>query len=60
MSKNQYANALATLGSQIAFEGGSASVEIKKWRESIIEILKDKFLEKEDCRSNSYTQGAKC
>jgi len=27
------------LGLQIAFEGSSAKVEVKKWRESIVEIL---------------------
>ena len=42
-SENQYLVALATLGSQIAFEGSSARVEIKKRRGSIIEILKEKF-----------------
>ena len=38
-SENQYADAPAVLSSQIAFEGGSARVEINKRRESIIEIL---------------------
>ena len=45
-SENWYANALATLGSQIAFEGNSAKVEINKRRESIIEILQERFQEK--------------
>ena len=38
-SENRYANALAALGSQIAFEGSSIKVEINKRREFIIEKL---------------------
>ena len=49
---NRYTDALAALGSQIAFEGTNARVEIKKWRESIIEILKEKFTEKEECKED--------
>ena len=44
-SENQYADALATLGLQIAFEGSNTKVEVSKWRESIVEILKEKFQE---------------
>ena len=40
-SENQYVDALATLGSKIAFEGSCARVEVKKGRESIIEVLKE-------------------
>ena len=40
------------MGSQIAFEGTNARVEIKKRRESIIEILKEKFPEKEECKED--------
>lgn len=42
-SENRYVDVLATLDSQIAFERSSARVEIRKQRESIIEILKEKF-----------------
>jgi len=38
-SENQYADSLAMLSSQIAFERGSSRVDINKRRESIIEIL---------------------
>ena len=37
--ENWYTNALATLGSQIAFEGSSTRVKVSKSRESIVEIL---------------------
>lgn len=42
-SENRYVDVLAALDSQIAFERSSARVEIRKRRESIIEILKEKF-----------------
>ena len=45
--QNRYADVLATLGSQIAFEGSSTRVEINKWRESIIETLQERFPEKQ-------------
>ena len=45
-SENWYTNALAALGSQIAFKGNSTKVEINKRRESIIEILQETFQEK--------------
>ena len=51
-SENWYADALAMLGSQIAFEGGNARVEINKRRESIIEILQERFLEREECKED--------
>ena len=51
-SENQYADALAALGSQIAFDGGNASVEINKRRESIIEILQERFLERKECKKD--------
>ena len=44
---NRYADVLAALGSQIAFEGSSTRVEINKWRESIIETLQERFPEKQ-------------
>lgn len=43
----------AALGSQIAFEGSNIRVEINKQKESIVEILKERFQEercKEDWR----------
>lgn len=51
-SENQYADALAAFGSQIAFEEGSARVEIKQRRESIIETLEEKFSEREECKED--------
>ena len=42
-NKNWYANALAALGSQIIFEGDSTRVEVSKRKESIIEMLKERF-----------------
>ena len=52
-SKNRYVDALAALGSQIAFEGSSTRIEVSKRKESIIEMLKERFQEercKEDWR----------
>ncbi|XP_075663088.1 uncharacterized protein LOC142632598 [Castanea sativa] len=50
-SENRFANALAALGSQIVFEGDSAKIEVSKRKESIIEILKEKFQE-EQCEED--------
>nr|XP_023877748.1 uncharacterized protein LOC111990194 [Quercus suber] len=47
-NENRFADALAALGSQITFEGDSATVEVSKRRESIIETLKERFKEKQD------------
>ena len=47
-SENQYADALAALGSQIAFEGSNTKVEVSKRKKSIIETLKERF-QKERC-----------
>ena len=49
---NRYADVLAALGSQIAFEGSSTRVEINKWRESIIETLQERFPEKQGCEED--------
>ncbi|XP_075670330.1 uncharacterized protein LOC142640120 [Castanea sativa] len=49
--ENRFANALATLGSQIIFEGNSAKIEVNKRRESIIEVLKENFQE-EQCEED--------
>ena len=49
-SENRYADVLAVLGSQIAFDGSNTTVEVKKRKDSRIEILKERFLEKEGCR----------
>ena len=46
-SENRYTNALAALGSQIAFEGSSTTREVKKQKESRIEILEENFPERE-------------
>ena len=44
-NENQFADALAALGSQIMFEEDSTRVEVSKRKESIIEMLKEKFQE---------------
>ena len=46
-NKNRFADALATLGSQIIFKGNSTSIEVSKREESIIEVLKEKFQEEQ-------------
>ena len=48
-NENQFADALAALGSQIIFEGDKTRVEVSKREESIIEVLKERFLE-ERCK----------
>ncbi|XP_075665073.1 uncharacterized protein LOC142634671 [Castanea sativa] len=50
-SKNRFEDALATLGLQIVFEGYGAKIEVSKRKESIIEILKEKFQE-EQCEED--------
>ena len=57
-SENRYADVLAILGSQIAFEGSSTRVEVKKQREFIIEVIKEKFPKKEECRLEGSHQGS--
>ena len=42
-NKNRFADALAALDSQIIFEGGSTKIEVSKRKESIIEMLKERF-----------------
>ena len=42
-NKNRFADALATLGTQIIFEGGSTRIEVSKRKKSIIEMLKERF-----------------
>ena len=54
-SENSYTDALVILGSQIAFEGSSTMVEINKRREPIIETLKEKFVEEEECEKDWRT-----
>ena len=44
-NENRFADALAALGSQIMFEEDSTRVEVSKRKESIIEMLKEKFQE---------------
>ena len=44
-NENRFVNALAALGSQIIFEGDSTGIEVSKRKESIIEMLKERFQE---------------
>ena len=46
-NKNRFANALAALGSQIIFEGNSTRIEVSKRKESIVEMLKERFQEEQ-------------
>ena len=46
-NENRFADALATLGSQIIFQGDSTRIEVSKRKESIIEMLKERFREKQ-------------
>ena len=46
-NENQFADALAALGSQIIFEGDSTRIKVSKRKESIIEMLKERFQEKQ-------------
>ena len=50
-NENRFADALATLGSQITFEEDSTRVEVSKRQESIIEVLKERFQE-EQCKGD--------
>ena len=49
--ENRFADALATLGSQIMFEGDNTRVMVSKRKESIVEVLKERFLE-EQCEGD--------
>ena len=42
-NENQFVDVLAALGSQIIFEGDITRIEVSKRKESIIEMLKEKF-----------------
>ena len=44
-NENQFADALAALGSQIMFERDNTRVVVSKREESMIEVLKERFLE---------------
>ena len=44
-NENQFVDALAPLGSQIIFEWDSTKIEVNKRKESIIEMLKERFQE---------------
>ena len=50
-NENRFTNALAALGSQIIFEGDSTRIEVSKRKESIIEMLKERFQE-EQCEGD--------
>ena len=44
-NKNRFPDALAALGLQIMFKGDNTRVKVSKREESIIEMLKERFLE---------------
>ena len=44
-NENRFADVLAALGLQIVFEGDNTRVMVSKREESIIEVLKERFLE---------------
>ena len=46
-NENRFADALAALGSQIIFEGDNTKIEVSKRKESIIEMLKERFQEEQ-------------
>ena len=50
-NENWFANALAALGSQIMFERDNTRVVVSKRKESIIEMLKERFQE-EQCEGD--------
>ena len=50
-NENRFANALATLGSQIIFKGDNTRIEVSKRKESTIEMLKERFQE-EQCEGD--------
>ena len=50
-NENRFADVLATLGSQIIFEGDSTRIEVSKRKESIIKVLKERFRE-EQCEGD--------
>ena len=50
-NENQFVDALATLGSQVIFKGDSTKIEVGKRKESIIEMLKERFQE-EQCEGD--------
>ena len=44
-NENRFADALSALGSQIIFERDSTRIKVSKKKESIIEMLKERFQE---------------
>ncbi|XP_050264242.1 uncharacterized protein LOC126708494 [Quercus robur] len=50
-NENRFADALAALGLQIMFEGDNTRVVVSKRKESIIEVLKERFRE-EQCEGD--------
>ena len=50
-NENQFTDALAAFGSQIIVEGDSTRIEVSKRKESIIEMLKERFQE-EQCEGD--------
>ena len=50
-NENRFAAALAALGLQVIFKGDSTRIEVGKRKESIIEMLKERFQE-EQCEGD--------
>ena len=50
-NENRFMDVLAALGSQIMFEGDNTKVEASKRKESIIEMLKERF-QQEQCEGD--------
>ena len=42
-NENRYGDAMAALGLQIIFEEDSTRIEVRKRKESIVEMLKERF-----------------
>ena len=51
-SENWYVDTSAVLGSQIAFDRSSTRVKVSKRRESIVEILQERFQEEQGCKGD--------
>ena len=44
-NENRFADVLVALGSQIIFDGDSTQIKVRKRKESIIKMLKERFQE---------------
>uniref|UniRef100_A0A2N9ERP7 Integrase catalytic domain-containing protein n=1 Tax=Fagus sylvatica TaxID=28930 RepID=A0A2N9ERP7_FAGSY len=58
-SENRYADALAALGSQVAFEGPTADVTINKRGTPITDLLREEY-EERDCDQEDWRTPLKC